>query len=102
MHDDISSIPSTGCSVLTGEHSLSNYTGNTRKDFVFNGGKWYLYRTQQANYGDYDVSSYNCITISSLNSYAIYEPFVYSIAVVLFFATVILFYKTIKGFLHVI
>ena len=101
MHDDTSDIPSSGCSVLTGEHSISHYNGNKRKDFVQNGGKWYLYREQQANYGDYDISGYNCININDLNSYAIYQPFIYCLAVGLFIVSILLFFKTIKGLLHV-
>ena len=100
MHDDTSAIPSTGCSVLTGNNTISNYNGRTRKDFVFNGGRWYLYRTQSSAYNDYDISGYNCITVTSLNSYEIYKPFLYGVAFALFFVTIVIFFKTIKGFIH--
>ena len=100
MNDDISAIPSTGCSVITGNSTLSNYNGRTRKDFVFNGGVWYLYRTQTSYNNDYDISGYNCIDISSLNSYQIYTPIIYAIGFGLFLTTIVLFFKTIKGFMH--
>lgn len=100
MYDDVSAIPTTGCSVLTSDTSLSNYNGNVRKDFVFNGGKWYLYRTQTSNFNDYDVSSYNCIDVSSLYSYSVYTPFLYGVGFLLFFFVLMLVFKTIKGFLH--
>lgn len=102
MHDDVSAIPSTGCSVLSSSDTISNYNNNTRKDFVYNGGTWYLYRTQTASYGSYDTSSYNCINVNNISSNAMFEPFFYFISFSLFAATLILFFKTIKGFLHVI
>lgn len=102
MHDDVGQIPTTGCNVLTGSSYISNYNSNTKKDFVFNGSKWYLYRTQTSNYGNYDISSYNCIDVTKLNSNSVFEPFIYGIGFLLFLVAVILFYKTIKGFLHVI
>lgn len=74
MRDDVSAIDSAWCNVLTSPTSLSSYSGNTRKDFVFNGGKWYLYRTQYSNYNDYDTSNFSCLDVSNLNSNAVYEP----------------------------
>ena len=102
MHDDVSAIPSSGCNVLSDSDYISNYNGNIRKDFVQVGGVWYLYRTQTTNYGSYDISNYNCINITDLNSYAIYTPFIYGLAFLLFLVVVFVFFKTIKGFLHVI
>ena len=100
MRDDVSDIPANGCVVLTGERSLTHYNGNTRKDFVFNGGKWYLYRTQVASYGNYDISSYTCIDRSVLNTNAVYEPFIYLTAFILAVCVIALFFKTIKGFIY--
>lgn len=100
MHDDVSTIPSSGCSVLTSSDTISNYNGNIRKDFVQNGGKWYLYRTQIANYGNYDISSYTCIDVGTLNSYAVYQPFIYGLAFALFVFVLVFVIKTIKGFLY--
>ena len=100
MHDDVSSIPTSGCSVLSSTDTISNYNGNTRKDYVQNGGKWYLYRTQTSNYGDYDTSSYSCINVGDVNSYAVYEPFIYGLAFVLFVFVLAFVIKTIKGFLY--
>lgn len=100
MNDDVSSIPTSGCNVLTSTNTLSNYNGRTRKDFIFNGGKWYQYRFQTSAYNDYDVSSYTCIDVSELNSYAVYTPIIYGIAFFLFIASVALFFLTIKGFIY--
>lgn len=102
MHDDVSQIPLTGCNVLSSSDTISNYSGNTRKDFVQNGGIWYLYRTQIASYGNYDTSNYNCIDVSNINSYSVFAPIFYALAFCLFLVTVFVFFKTIKGFLHVI
>lgn len=100
MHDDVSAIPSDGCSVLTSSDTLSNYNGRTRKDFVQNGGKWHLYRTQYSTHNDYDVSNYNCISVGSINSYAVYQPFLYAVAFGLFLVVLALVIKTVKGFLY--
>lgn len=102
MHDDVSAISSGGCNVLSSSDTISNYNNNTRKDYVFNGGKWILYRTQYTSYGSYDTSNFNCIDVTSLNSNAIFEPFIYGLGFLVFLVAIILFYKTIKGFLHVI
>ena len=87
MNDDVSAIPSSGCSVMSSSDYISNYNGNVKKDFVFNGGKWYLYRTQTASYGSYDISSFNCINVSDLNSNAVYLPILHFIS---FFMVVVL------------
>ena len=94
--DDISAIPSTGCSVLTGNSTISNYTNNTRKDFIQNGGKWYLYRTQ-TSINNYDVSSYNCLDLSNLHSNAVFEPLFYLVAFGLFIAAILLFRWSVRG-----
>ena len=99
MNDDVSDIPLTGCSVITGNNTLSNYNSNVRKDFIFNGGKWYLYRTQ-TNYNNYDISSYNCINPTTISSYAIYKPLFYGVAFILFCVAVFCFFKIIGGLLH--
>lgn len=99
MKDDVSAIPTNGCSVLTGEKSLSNYIGNTRRDYIFNGGRWYAFRTQNS-IQNYDVSAYNCVDIYSLSTNAIYEPFLYLTAFIVFIFSIYMFFKTIKGFLY--
>ena len=99
--DDVSDIPETGCTVLTSDRTVSNYNGNIRKDFVQNGGKWYLYRTQ-SSYNSYDISSYNCINPSVLDSYAYYKPIFYGIGFALFVFVLALVIKTVKGFLYAI
>lgn len=98
--DDVSAISSSGCNVISSNNSISNYLGNTRKDYVKNGGTWYLYRTQHSNYGDYDTSSYNCIDITTLNSFPYMTPIYYMIGFCLCAFTLILFFKTIKGILY--
>ena len=100
MNDDVSSIPTTGCSVLTSPTSISNYNARTRLDFTFLGGKWYPYRTQTSAYNDYDISSFSCIDVSGLRSYNIYTPIVYGIAFLLFAFSIFLFFTTIKGFIY--
>lgn len=101
FNDDVSAIDNTYCNVLSSPNSISSYHNNIRKDFVFVGGTWYLYRTQTASYGNYDTSNYNCIDISTLNSYAVYQPIIYAIAFMLFVFFIVLFYKVIKGVLYV-
>ena len=100
MRDDVSDIPANGCVVLTSERSISHYNGNTRKDYIFNGGKWYLYRTQTTSYGNYDISSYNCIDRSVLNTNAVYEPFIQFTSFILVAIVIFLFFKLIRGFLY--
>lgn len=98
--DDVSAIPNTGCNVLTSSTTLSNYNGRTKLDYIANGGKWYKYRTQTSTYNDYDISSYTCIDVSKLNSYAYMTSIYYSIGFLLFIVTISMFFKTIKGVLY--
>lgn len=99
FNDDVSAINSNWCNVISGEHSISSYSGNTRKDYVFNGGKWYLYRTQYSNYGNYDISMYECSNLSDLNSNAQYVPFFYGMAFCLFVFVVLMVKWSIGGIL---
>ena len=99
MKDDTSLIPSSGCNVLTGTGTLSNYSNNIKTDFVFNGGRWYQYRTQTSNFA-YDTSGFSCIDVSLLNSYEVYKPFLFGLAFLLFAFVLMLVFKTLKGFLH--
>lgn len=94
--DDVSAIPSTGCSVITANSSITNYNGNVRKDFVQNGGKWILYRTQTSP-NQYDTSSFNCIDVSVLHSNAVFEPFLYLVGFVLFLTVILMFKWSIRG-----
>lgn len=73
MKDDTSAIPRTGCNILNNEYSVYNYTGNTRRDFVKIGGKWYHNRTQSYSYMP-DYSSYTCVDVGDFNSNAQFEP----------------------------
>lgn len=100
MKDDVSDIPANGCVVLTGDRSLSYYNGNTRIDYIFNGGKWYLYRTQTSNYGNYDISSYTCVDRAVLNTNAVYEPILLFMSLCMVGLVIYLFFKLIRGFLY--
>lgn len=100
MTDDVSIIPTTGCNVISDSDFISNYNGRIKKDYISVNGKWYLYRTSTSIYNDYDISPYNCIDVSTLNSNAVFVPFLYGLAFMLFAFVVVLFYKTIKGFIH--
>lgn len=98
FRDDVAAIPSTGCNVLSGSNTVTNYTGNVRKDYVQNGGKWILYRTQ-SSINQYDTSSYNCIDVSLLHSNAVFEPFLFLVAFGLFIVVVLLFKWSVRGIL---
>lgn len=73
MRDDASDIVSTGCSVLSSPGVITNYTSNIRRQYIFNGGKWYLYTTSRTT-NPYDTSGYNCLNVNTLNSNAQFEP----------------------------
>lgn len=98
MKDDVSEIDSSWCNVLTSSDTLVSYSPDrrTRRDYSFSGGRWIKYRTSSSTYG-YDISGYNCSSIDDLNSYAVFEPFIYLVAFVLFVATVLLFRWSVRG-----
>lgn len=101
MKDDVSQVASGGCNVLGTSDTLYNYNGSRRFTYHFNGGKWYLYRTEY-NYNNqpYDISSYSCINLDSLNTYSIYEPILHFISFCLVVLVVYIFFKLIRGFLY--
>lgn len=99
MNDDTSNIVSGGCNVLTASGSLSNYNGRYKRDYTFNGGRWILYRTQTSSYNDYDISSYNCISLDDLRTNSIYEPFLMAVAFGLVVVTILLFKWSVRGIL---
>lgn len=101
MHDDVTDIPSSGCSVLTSGTTLQWYSGNTRKDYSLNGGRWILYRTSTINYGSYDITGFNCLDVSTLNSNAAFEPIFYGLAFGLFIFVLVLLKWVFGGFFHV-
>lgn len=74
MKDDVSSIPSTGCTVISNSTTIYNYSNNTRRTYTEIGGKWYI--TAEAYYSTIPSGAY-CIDLDeySLKSYAVYEPF---------------------------
>ena len=96
MKDDVSAIPVNGCNVISDYGFISNYNGSVKKDFILNGGKWYFYRTQNSAYGNYDITNYNCIDVSNLNSNAVFEPFIYFVAFCLV-VFVLLFVRWVWG-----
>lgn len=99
IRDDVSDISASACNVLSSPTAIVSYPDSrTRIDYTFVGGKWLRYRTQTSNYG-YDISSYNCIDITELNSYAWIEPIYYMIAFFLFVASVLLFRWSVRGIL---
>lgn len=101
MKDDTSNIVTSGCSVLSSNDIIDNYTNNIHRKYVFNGGKWFLSQTTSRTY-DYDVSSYNCIDVTTLNSNAIFEPFIYGLGFALFVVSVVLVFKSIKGMFYAV
>lgn len=101
MKDDTSQIVTTGCSVLSASDTIDNYTGNIHRKYVFNGGRWLLSQTSSRTY-DYDVSGYNCIDVSTLNSNAIFEPFIYGLGFCLFIVSVVLVFKSVKGLFYAV
>lgn len=101
MKDDVSQVASGGCNVLNSSDTLYNYNGARRYTYKFNGGKWYLYRTEyNFNNQNYDISSYTCINLDSLKSYAVYEPILNFMALCLVILVIYLFFKIIRGLLY--
>lgn len=101
MRDDVSAIPVNGCNVISDYGFISNYNGSVKKDFILNGGKWYFYRTQNSSYGNYDITYYNCIDVSNLNSNAVFEPFIYFVAFCLVVFVLLLVRWVWGGMFHV-
>lgn len=100
MKDDVSEIDSSWCNVLTSSDTLSSYSPDrhSRSDFSFNGGRWIKFRTSSSTYG-YDISGYNCTSLDDLNSFAIYEPFIYLVAFFLFIVSILFFRWSVRGIL---
>lgn len=97
MEDDFSVIRSGGCNVLSGSDTIVNYNGNSRFTYHSLGGKWYLYRTEyNFNNQPYDISTYNCLTLTGLSSNAQFEPIFYGIAFFLFLVGAGLFFKLVR------
>lgn len=97
--DDVSEINSSWCNVLTSSDTLVSYNNNRRIDYALNGGRWVKWRSQTSAYGSYDISSYTCIDISSLNSAAYFEPFYYLTAFFVFVFSILLFKWSLGGIL---
>lgn len=95
MKDDVSAIPTNGCNVFNSDYRLYNYNGNSRREYVRVGGKWY-YNSIQTAYNPYDISNYSCVDVRDLNSYAIYEPFLYAISFGLFLCVFLLFFYVLR------
>lgn len=100
MKDDVSEIDSSWCNVLTSSDTLVSYSPNrrTRRYYAFNGGRWIKYRTSTSTSG-YDISDYTCTSPSDLNSYAVFEPFIYLVAFFLFIVSILFFKWSLRGIL---
>lgn len=98
MKDDVSEINSSWCNVLTSSDTLVSYSPDrrSRSDYSFSGGRWIKYRTSTSTYG-YDFTGYNCISLDDLNSYAVYEPFIYLVAFLLFIVSILFFRWSVRG-----
>lgn len=96
--DDVSQVSSGAgwCNVLTSERSIIGYNGRNRRQYVFNGGKWYLWSSNTAT-SNYDTSNYTCLDVSQLNSYAVYEPFMMALPALLVLFSLVLVFWAIKG-----
>lgn len=49
MYDDVSAIPSTGCTTINSSTSIYNYSNNVRRTYTQIGGKWYYTANQTYN-----------------------------------------------------
>lgn len=98
IKDDVSQITTGGgwCNVLTSSESIIGYNGRNRRQYSFNGGRWYLWSSNTAT-NNYDISNYTCIDVSQLNSYAVYEPFMAAIPALMVGASLMLVFWAIKG-----
>lgn len=99
MRDDVSSIPSGGCNVLTSSETLYNYNNGSRKTFRLVGGKWI--QTEHNNYQTLPAQ-YDCIDIAELSSNAVFEPILYFISFVLFIVCVYLFFYCVRKLVYAI
>lgn len=104
MRDDVSAIVTNGCSVLTNDYTIQNYSPDhyTRRTYILHSGRWYLQRTETRNYV-FDTTGYNCLTaadVSNLNSYSYLEPIFNFISFSLVAIVIYLFFKLIRGFLY--
>ena len=101
MYDDVSEINPEYCNVLTSSDTLVSYSGNRRIDYANNGGRWVKWRSQISNYGNYDISGFTCIDISSLKSNAVFEPIYYMCAFGLFVFLIVLCKYVLGGLIRV-
>lgn len=72
--DDTSAISSTACSTLVAPRTLEAFEGTQLKTYVFNGGRWFLSKTETVA-DPQDRLAYQCIDLSELDTYAVVEPF---------------------------
>lgn len=100
MADDVSNIPSTGCSVLNNSTSIYNYTNGVRTSYAQVGGKWY--EQTQSSYINIPTGAH-CLTsdeLSSLNTNAAFFPIFEIIAFVLAFFVFWLVFRLCKPLLR--
>lgn len=72
LADDTSAVSSTACSTLVAPRTLEAFEGIQLKTYVFNGGRWFLKKTETVEPSE--RAGYQCIDISELNTYAVLEP----------------------------
>lgn len=99
MRDDVSAIPTTGCNYLSNSETIYNYSGNVRRTFRQVGGKWFF--TEQSTYQTIPTN-YQCIDLSELSSYSVYEPFLYFISFCLFIVVVYVFFYCVRKLVYAI
>lgn len=99
MRDDISSIPTSGCNVLSNSETLYNYNNSVRRTYRQVGGKWIF--TEQQSYQNLP-SQYQCVDITELSSNAVYEPILYFISFALFIVAVYLFFYCVRKLVYAI
>lgn len=80
MHDDVSSIPNTGCNVLSNDSVVYNYHNNVRKTYIKVGSTWYY--TSTSNFNSFPAG-YQCVDVSTFNSRAEFYPIYIFLAFIL-------------------
>lgn len=74
MLDDVSDIPTTGCTTINSQTVIYNYSNNIRRTYTQIGGKWVY--TAQTTYTSLPNNSV-CVDLSdyALSSYGYFYPF---------------------------
>lgn len=100
MADDISNIPTQGCSILNSATSIYNYNNGVRTSYTQVGGKWY--EQTQSSYINIPTGVH-CLTsseLTTLNSNAAFFPIFEIIAFALSFFVFWLVFRLCKPLLR--